>query len=39
VLAKRIVPELSAAKEPELNHDSSTNALIHRYRSLKQGVS
>jgi glucose-6-phosphate isomerase len=39
VLAKRIVPELSAAEEPDLNHDSSTNALIRRYRTLKQGAS
>jgi glucose-6-phosphate isomerase len=35
VLAQRIVPELSAADEPPLNHDSSTNALIRRYRRLK----
>jgi glucose-6-phosphate isomerase len=34
-LAQRIIPELTAAAEPELNHDSSTNALIRRYRSLK----
>jgi glucose-6-phosphate isomerase len=34
-LAQRIVPELAAAEEPELEHDSSTNALIRRYRSLK----
>jgi len=32
VLAKRIVPELQAAEEPKLAHDSSTNALIRRYR-------
>jgi glucose-6-phosphate isomerase len=31
-LAKRIVPELQAADEPDLRHDSSTNALIRRYR-------
>jgi glucose-6-phosphate isomerase len=31
-LAKRIVPELQAAAEPELDHDSSTNALIREYR-------
>ena len=36
VLAKRIAPELQAADEPELSHDSSTNALIRRYRSLKR---
>jgi len=32
VLAKRIVPELQSADEPELAHDSSTNELIRRYR-------
>ena len=32
-LAKRIVPELQADAEPELAHDSSTNALIRRYRA------
>jgi glucose-6-phosphate isomerase len=37
VLAQRIIPELTAAEEPELSHDSSTNALIRRYRSLKSG--
>ncbi len=35
VLAKRIVPELQAPDEPELGHDSSTNALIRRYRSAR----
>jgi glucose-6-phosphate isomerase len=35
VLAKRIIPELQAAKEPELGHDSSTNALIRRYRAAR----
>jgi glucose-6-phosphate isomerase len=34
-LAQRIIPELTSASEPELEHDSSTNALIRRYRSLK----
>jgi glucose-6-phosphate isomerase len=34
-LAKRIVPELQDKAEPELAHDSSTNALIRRYRSLR----
>ncbi|MGZ5360784.1 MAG: glucose-6-phosphate isomerase, partial [Solirubrobacterales bacterium] len=33
VLAKRIIPELQSPTEPELAHDSSTNALIRRYRS------
>jgi glucose-6-phosphate isomerase len=34
-LAQRIIPELESATEPELEHDSSTNALIRRYRKLK----
>jgi glucose-6-phosphate isomerase len=34
-LAKRIVPELESAQEPALEHDSSTNALIRRYRALR----
>ncbi|HEY3878903.1 MAG TPA: glucose-6-phosphate isomerase [Trebonia sp.] len=34
-LAQRIIPELTAESEPQLTHDSSTNALIRRYRSLK----
>ena len=33
VLAKRIVPELQADAEPDLEHDGSTNALIRRYRA------
>jgi glucose-6-phosphate isomerase len=36
-LAKAIIPELESAQEPELAHDSSTNALIRRYRKLKAG--
>ena len=32
VLAVRIIPELEAQEEPALTHDSSTNALIRRYR-------
>jgi glucose-6-phosphate isomerase len=35
VLAQRIIPELENAAEPELGHDSSTNALIRRYRKLR----
>jgi glucose-6-phosphate isomerase len=31
-LAQKIIPELRAPKEPELDHDSSTNDLIRRYR-------
>jgi glucose-6-phosphate isomerase len=34
-LAKRIVPELQSPTEPSLAHDSSTNALIRRYRALR----
>jgi glucose-6-phosphate isomerase len=34
-LAQAIIPELTAAAEPALEHDSSTNALIRRYRSLR----
>jgi glucose-6-phosphate isomerase len=34
-LAQRIVPELESATEPKLEHDSSTNTLIRRYRRLK----
>jgi glucose-6-phosphate isomerase len=37
VLAQQIIPELESAGEPDLKHDSSTNALIRRYRSLKAG--
>jgi glucose-6-phosphate isomerase len=32
-LAQRIAPELEAPDEPQLDHDSSTNALIRRYRA------
>jgi glucose-6-phosphate isomerase len=34
-LAQRIVPELESDAEPDLAHDSSTNALIRRYRSAR----
>ena len=37
VLAKRIIPELQDAGEPALKHDSSTNALIKRYRAHRHG--
>jgi len=36
VLAKAIIPELESDEEPELIHDSSTNALIRRYRSQRR---
>jgi glucose-6-phosphate isomerase len=35
VLAKRIIPELESPAAPDLRHDSSTNALIRRYRNLR----
>ena len=35
VLAQRIIPELESQNEHPLKHDSSTNALIRRYRKLK----
>src|SRR5262249_17909855 len=36
VLANRIIPELKGKDEPKLEHDSSTNNLIRRYRKLKK---
>src|ERR1700730_12494087 len=38
VLAQRIIPELESGGSPELKHDSSTNALIRRYRQNKNGA-
>ncbi len=35
VLATRVAAELESETEPELGHDSSTNTLIRRYRSLR----
>jgi glucose-6-phosphate isomerase len=35
VLAQRMIPELESKTEPKLEHDSSTNILIRRYRTLK----
>jgi glucose-6-phosphate isomerase len=35
VLANRIVPELESSGDPDLRHDSSTNALIRWYRRAK----
>jgi len=35
-LAVRIIPELEAEAEPPLKHDSSTNALIRRYRAARR---
>ena len=34
-LAQAIIPQLTSPSEPELSHDSSTNALISRYRSMR----
>ena len=34
-LAARIIPELESDADPELQHDSSTNALIRRYRAMR----
>lgn len=36
ILAQRIIPELESKAEPALNHDSSTNNLIRRYRRSKE---
>ncbi len=36
-LANRITPELTAAEDPEPAHDSSTDALIRRYRATRDG--
>jgi glucose-6-phosphate isomerase len=38
VLAQRIIPELESHTEPSLNHDSSTNYLIRRYRRMKEAL-
>ena len=39
VLAQRIIPELESPTTPELAHDGSTNALIRRYRELRDARS
>jgi glucose-6-phosphate isomerase len=36
VLAQRIIPELESQEELTLDHDSSTNNLIRRYRKYKE---
>jgi glucose-6-phosphate isomerase len=38
VLAQRIIPELASGAEHNLEHDSSTNNLIRRYRMYKETV-
>jgi glucose-6-phosphate isomerase len=35
VLAEKTIPQLTSAVAPPLKHDSSTNALIRRYRGVK----
>jgi len=37
-LANRIIPELASTSNAELKHDSSTNALIRRYRKLRANL-
>jgi glucose-6-phosphate isomerase len=38
VLAQRIIPELESKEQPKLGHDSSTSALIRRYREHKEAT-
>jgi glucose-6-phosphate isomerase len=38
VLAQRIIPELESKTAPKLDHDSSTNNLIRRYRDLNSST-
>jgi glucose-6-phosphate isomerase len=38
-LAERIMPQIHSADEPQLEYDSSTNALIRRYRALREQAS
>jgi glucose-6-phosphate isomerase len=38
VLAQRIIPELEGKEETQLNHDSSTNNLIRRYRANRENA-
>lgn len=38
VLAARIIPELESKSEPKLDHDSSTNNLVRRYRKLRDAT-
>ena len=39
VLAKTVADQLESAEEPRLDHDSSTNTLIRRYRAARSGTS
>ena len=36
MLAQRIIPELTNQAQPKFDHDSSTNALIRRYRKFRE---
>ena len=38
VLAQRIIPELESKTDPKLDHDSSTDTLIRRYRKLRDAM-
>ncbi len=38
VLANEIAPQLMGVEDPELDHDSSTNTLIRKYRALRSGT-
>jgi glucose-6-phosphate isomerase len=35
-LANKVIPQLQDAAEPRLEHDSSTNTLIRRYRAARK---
>jgi glucose-6-phosphate isomerase len=35
-LANKLIPQLQDQDEPDLEHDSSTNALIRRYRAARK---
>jgi glucose-6-phosphate isomerase len=39
VMAQRIIPELESRLSPQLHHDTSTNALIRRYRAMRNRTS
>jgi glucose-6-phosphate isomerase len=38
VLAQRIISELESPADSKLNHDSSTNRLIRRYREQRKAA-
>jgi glucose-6-phosphate isomerase len=37
-LANKLIPQLQEQEDPDLEHDSSTNALIRRYRAARREV-